>query len=121
MKVAGFGFRQAATVTALQDALDQLIERHGPVDRLAVAESMLPLVRALANGLALPVIPVADDELSGIETPTQSVASRQVKGAGSVAEAVALLGAGPGSRLLGPRLVSGDRMATAAMAEGVTP
>ena len=34
------------------------------------------------------------------------------------AEAAALAAAGPGARLLGPRVVSADRMATCALAEG---
>ncbi|ROU00060.1 hypothetical protein EB809_08855 [Marinobacter sp. R17] len=121
MKVAGFGCRQGANVSALQEALVQLIERHGAVDRLAAAESMLPRIEALGRALSLPVIPVADQDLSGVVTLTQSEASQQAKGVGSVAEAVALLGAGAGSRLLGPRVISSDRMATAAMAEGVEP
>ena len=36
--------------------------------------------------------------------------------AGSVAEAAALAAAGPGARLLAPRMISADRMASCALA-----
>jgi len=39
-------------------------------------------------------------------------------GARSVAEAAALAAAGPGARLVGTRVISDDRLATAAIAEG---
>jgi cobalt-precorrin 5A hydrolase len=48
---------------------------------------------------------------------TQSARVRERFGTGSVAEASALAAAGPGARLLGPRVISGDGLATAAIAE----
>ncbi len=59
---------------------------------------------------------VADLDLTSVATLTDSRHSRQSRGTGSVAEAVALLAAGPGARLLGPRLISTDRRATTAVA-----
>ncbi len=48
-------------------------------------------------------------------TRSERVAERF--GTGSVAEAAALAAAGPGARLVAPRVVSTDGMATAAIAE----
>ncbi|UYG01251.1 cobalamin biosynthesis protein [Halomonas sp. GD1P12] len=114
--VAGFGFRSRATQASLAQALDQLIAEYGPIDRLAVAHSMLPLVQALGSARHIPVIGVADAALPSATTLTHSAYSLREKGTGSVAEAVALLAAGHGARLLGPRTVSDDRKATAAVA-----
>jgi cobalt-precorrin 5A hydrolase len=50
---------------------------------------------------------------------TQSHHSQRVKNTGSVAEALAVTGAGEGAHLLGRRVVSEDRMATCAVAVGV--
>ncbi|MBP5980302.1 MAG: cobalamin biosynthesis protein [Halomonas sp.] len=115
-RVAGFGFRQQATLASLAQALDQLMAEYGPIDRLAAAHSMLPLVQALGSNLNIPVIGVADEALPSATTLTHSAYSLRAKGTGSVAEAVALLAAGSGARLLGPRTVSNDRQATAAVA-----
>jgi cobalt-precorrin 5A hydrolase len=40
------------------------------------------------------------------------------RGVGSVAEAVALAAAGPGARIVVARVISSDRMATCAIAQG---
>lgn len=116
LRVAGFGFRQQATLGSLEQALDQLITQYGPVDRLAAAHSMLPLVQTLGKARNIPVIGVADTALASVTTLTHSAYSLREKGTGSVAEAVALLAAGSEARLLGPRTVSDDRKATAAVA-----
>ncbi|MBB3142443.1 cobalamin biosynthesis protein [Halomonas organivorans] len=116
MKVAGFGFRRSATLASLAEALERLEARHGPADRLAAAESMRPMVQTLGDTRGLEVLGVPDEALASAETLTHSPRSRRARGTGSVAEAVARLAAGPGSELLGPRLVSSDRCATAAMA-----
>ncbi|WP_447895726.1 cobalamin biosynthesis protein [Vreelandella sp. GE22] len=127
-RVAGFGFQSAATLVSLGQALDQLIERFGSVQALAATHSKQALVQALGRERQLSVHVVADDELPDAATLTQSARSLQAWGTGSVAEAVALLAAGPGACLLGPRLISDDRRATAALAQamvlqrpGVTP
>ncbi|MFG6178293.1 cobalamin biosynthesis protein [Halomonas sp. THAF12] len=116
MRVAGFGFRRAATLASLTEALDRIETRHGPADRLAAAESMRPLVQALSETRGLETLGVPDHALATAETLTRSSHSRRARGTGSVAEAVAVLAAGPNGELLGPRLVSPDRRATAAMA-----
>lgn len=115
-RVAGFGFRQQATLESLEQVLDQLMAEYGPIDQLAAAHSMLALVQRLGQARNLLVVSVADADLAGVTTLTQSAYSLRAKGTGSVAEAVALLAAGSGARLLGPRTVSNDRQATAAVA-----
>lgn len=134
LRVAGFGFRSEASLESLAQALDQLIDQYGSVykcgaiykngstykygliNRLAAARSMLPLVEELGRLRNIEVIAVADAELSTVATLTHSTHSLQARGTGSVAEAVALLAAGPNARLVGPRIISADRRATAALA-----
>jgi len=116
LHVAGFGFRSEASRASLGQALDQLIEHYGAIDKLAAAHSMLPLVEELGRLRGIEVIAVADAELPTVTTLTHSALSLQARGTGSVAEAVALLAAGPGATLLGPRIISADRQATAALA-----
>lgn len=118
LRVAGFGFRSEASLESLAQALDQLIDQCGAVDKLSAARSMLPLVEELGRLRHIEVISVADAELPTAITLTHSAQSLQARGTGSVAEAVALLAAGPGATLLGPRIISVDRQATAALAEG---
>jgi len=125
LRIAGFGFRSEATLASLGQALDQLADQYGAIDKLAAAHSMLPLVEELGRLRSIEVIAVADAELPTVTTLTHSAQSLQARGTGSVAEAVALLAAGPGATLLGPRIISADRQTTAALAlsevpEGIT-
>jgi len=121
MRVVGFGFRRAAPLASLADLLAQLEARYGPVDRLAAAASKQALVEALGRARGLAVIGVEDETLPSVATLTHSRHSLTARGTGSVAEAVALLAAGPEATLLAPRLVSADRMATAALARVSLP
>ena len=117
MIVAGFGFRGAATVASLRDALAQTGGRPqalaAPQDK-AGAECLIQL----AQSLFLPVLAIDPGALRAAATITQSPVVRARRGTGSVAEAAALAGAGPGARLIGPRCISSDRLATAALAQG---
>ncbi len=119
MIVAGFGFRTAARAESLQDALNRADAPARP-DLLATAadKAGTEVFRGFARAVDLPVWPVAAADLSRQVTASQSAASRAARDTGSVAEAAALAAAGPGARLLGPRVVSGDRMATCALAQG---
>ncbi|MEO0359382.1 MAG: cobalamin biosynthesis protein, partial [Pseudomonadota bacterium] len=74
--------------------------------------------RAFARSKGLPIIGVPTSIVEGIETPTQSQASMDAKGTGSVAEAVALYVAGPGAILTKRRSTSADQTATCAIATG---
>jgi cobalt-precorrin 5A hydrolase len=115
--VAGFGLRASASADSLADALARA---GGAPTLLATAEDKArsPAFRALAHRLGLPVLGIDPAALSAQTTLTQSATSRAARATGSVAEAAALAAAGPGARLLGPRAVSGDGMATCALAEG---
>jgi cobalt-precorrin 5A hydrolase len=122
MIVAGFGFRRAATAESLLDALDKARGPQAPA-LLATAEdkAAAPAFQALSARLGLPIHTVTLDALAQVETPTRSATVRALRGSGSVAEAAALVAAGPGASLLGPRAVSADRMATCALATRILP
>ena len=122
MIVAGFGFRRAATAESLLDALDKARGPQAPA-LLATAEdkAAAPAFQALSARLGLPIHAVSLDALAQVETPTRSATVRALRGSGSVAEAAALVAAGPGASLLGPRAVSADRMATCALATRILP
>ncbi|PTW51035.1 cobalamin biosynthesis protein [Rhodovulum kholense] len=117
VRVAGFGFRAAATEASLTDALARaggptgLTALAAPADKAAAAA-----ITALAARLALPICPVTADALHRPATPTRSAQSLARRGTGSVAEAAALAACGEGARLLTPRKVSNDRMSTCAIA-----
>ncbi|MCB2116469.1 MAG: cobalamin biosynthesis protein [Rhodobacteraceae bacterium] len=117
MRVAGFGFQSGATDDSLRDALRLA---GGQADRLATLadKAGAPAIKALASDLGLPLAEVSRSALQGVATLTRSPRIEGQFGTGSVAEAVALVAAGPGARLLGPRAVSSDGLATAAIAEG---
>ena len=122
MIVAGFGFRKAASLESLLDALDRARGTQAPA-LLATAEdkATAPAFQALSARLNLPIHAVALDALAATETPTRSARVRALRGSGSVAEAAALVAAGPGASLLGTRAVSADRMATCALATRILP
>ena len=117
MIVAGFGFRSGATLAALQDALAKAGGPEG-VTHLATLAAKADGLTSLAQALDLPVVALDADSLRGVATLTRSDRVEQMFGTGSVAEAAALAGAGQGARLRGPRAVSADGSATAAIAEG---
>ena len=118
MIVAGFGFRGAATQASLAAALQSAGQTPdclaAPADK-CTCDAM----QGLAQTLGLRLVPVKNIE--GVETPTRSSASLMARGTGSVAEAAALAAAGPDARLIRPRVISPDRMATCALAEGTGP
>ncbi|NSX56834.1 cobalamin biosynthesis protein [Parasulfitobacter algicola] len=117
MIVAGFGFRAAASPASLQNALIKASQDHRP-DALATVADKLDGLQPLAETLDLPIISVSPPKLKAQQTLTQSKASDAARDTGSVAEAAALASAGPDARLVGPRHISDDRMATCAIAIG---
>ena len=123
MIVAGFGFRQGANATSLQAALTLALAAATddgvlPVTLLATLDDKAATLAPLAGRLGIALVPVSSAALALVQTPTSSIASRAARGAGSVAEACALVVAGAGARLLGQRQISPDRMATCALAQG---
>ncbi|MCW1431228.1 cobalamin biosynthesis protein [Novosphingobium sp. JCM 18896] len=116
--VAGFGFRQGTALPELRAALDLAQADLPAVEALATPRDKAAGLAPLAQTLGLPLITVDEAALETQQTITQSSASLAARRTGSVAEAAALAAAGPGARLLGPRHVSPDRMATCAIAQG---
>lgn len=121
MIVAGFGFRKGADISALRAALGLAQHGNPAVAALAVPRDKAHQLAALADAMGLPLIAVDAQALESVPTLTQSRASLGVYQTGSVAEAAALAAAGPGARLLAPRFISPDRMATCAIAQGALP
>jgi cobalt-precorrin 5A hydrolase len=119
MIVAGFGFRAGATTASLRAAL-AATSGGQDITHLATPADKAPALAELAAQLALPLIPIAADRLASLPTITRSPASLAARGIGSVAEACALAGAGKGARLRAARSLSPDRMATCAIAQGVS-
>lgn len=117
MKVAGIGFRAEASVASLHAALAAAGGAEG-VTALATSEAKAgaAVILAFAAELELPVVGVSAANLAAQVTLTESARVREKTGAGSLAEAAALAAIGSDARLLGPRAVSGDHMATAAFA-----
>lgn len=119
MKVAGLGFRADASVASLRAALLAAGGADG-VTALATsdAKASASVILALAAELGLPVIGISSADLAAQTTLTDSARVREKTGAGSLAEAAALAAIGSDARLLGPRAVAFDHMATAAIAIG---
>ena len=120
MRIAGMGFRKTAGIDSLRSALLAAGGTDGVVALATAADKAeARALIALAAELRLRICAIAPTALAAVETPTRSDRVAARFGTGSVAEAAALAAAGPGARLLGPRAVSADGMATAAIAEGI--
>lgn len=116
MIVAGFGFRAGVTQASLSDALARAGAQG--VTHLATLDGKAAALAPLARALGLPVLPLPAAALAGQPVLSRSARVLARFGTGSVAEAAALAAAGPGARLRGPRAVSADGLAAAAIAEG---
>lgn len=121
MIVAGFGFRSGVSLSSLRDAFAMAQQGQVAVTHLATAYDKVDALLPLAQTLSLPATGVTPDALSAVPTLTRSVASLTARNTGSVAEASAMAAAGTGARLLVPRCISNDRMATCAIAASVNP
>ncbi len=118
MRVAGFGFTSRATLASLRSALGRAGGGAGLTALATAADKAdATAIRALAQELGLPLHAVALDQLAVQAGASLASAVPARYGARSVAEAAALAAAGPGARLVGTRVVSDDRLATAAIAE----
>ena len=146
MVVAGFGWRQGATPDSLRAALALALRQlssqaadpadpaqlvQGPITLLATAQDKAnaACLQTLAAQLGLPVHAVPLALLKAVPTATRSAVVQRLRGSGSVAEAAALAAAAALTsshrtaftaaltvRLLHPRSVSPDRLATCALA-----
>jgi cobalt-precorrin 5A hydrolase len=119
MKVVGLGFKKDVTLASLREALLAAGGSEGLTAVATVSEKAdAEVLKQLALECGVPIKAVAAEMLVGIDTPTQSKLVAEKFGTGSVAEAAALAAAGPHARLIATRVVSQDRTATAAIAEG---
>ncbi|OIQ46256.1 MAG: precorrin methylase [Roseobacter sp. MedPE-SW] len=121
MKVAGIGFRASATLADLRQALDLLQMQPDALASLQEKAAAEPL-KTLATELGLPLIALTEEEIAGEQTLTCSPRIKARFATGSLAEAAALVGArqtrpGAHARLIAPRVITADGMATAALAE----
>lgn len=122
MRIAGMGFRRDAPVASLRAVLALVEQAGGAATALATApgKAGAPALRKLAAERGLAVLAVA---VEGVETYHHSPRVQALHGTGSLAEAAALVAAGPGARLTVARITAPDGMATCAMAataEGTT-
>jgi cobalt-precorrin 5A hydrolase len=119
MKVAGLGFRRDVSIDSLREAVAAVGGARGLAALATVSDKAgTTALKSLADELGLPIKAVPAEVLAGVTTSTQSELIKARFGAGSVAEAAALAAAGHGARLISPRIISRDRMAAAAIAEG---
>lgn len=121
MRVVGIGFRSGAAMASLQDALTRALEAAGETALDAIvtesAKSRAPMFQELAQALSVPGLGVRAEDMASMITPTQSQRILDRFGTGSLCEAAALVAAGPDAMLVAARVVSGDGMATAAVAD----
>lgn len=120
MIAAGIGCRQAAPASDVVAAVRAAEARAGvmaSVLAVPVFRAMLPGVADAAAALALDLRVVDAAAMDAVQDRclTRSAVALRETGFAAVAEAAALAGAGPGARLLGPRLAVGQ--ATCALAE----
>ncbi|WP_216654781.1 cobalamin biosynthesis protein [Pseudogemmobacter hezensis] len=113
--IAGLGFRTAAQLESLLDALRQAGAQDLRHIAVPAVKARHPAVMQLSR-LGYHLHPVSAAQLTAPQTLTDSAASRAAHGTGSVSEACALAALGPGARLIAPREISADGMATAAIA-----
>lgn len=118
MIVAGFGYRQHTNLESLLRLLKTLQSQVPYITALSAPVEKIALLRVLGEQLNVPVVSIEMNLLPLIRTQTQSLYSYKAWGTGSVAEAVALAAAGANSKILISRVISNDRMATCAIAEG---
>lgn len=117
MIVAGFGFRASATEDSLRDALAQT--SIAKVDAIATPtdKAQSHALQTFAKARNLPVLEVGAGTMQAVETQTQSAKVREKRGTGSVAEACALAVLNNAALTIS-RVVSADRLATCAIAQG---
>ena len=125
MIAVGIGSRKGVAANDVLAAIDAALAAHGltrgEIDRLATAELKRgePVLSEAGAAIGLELTIVDDEKLEAASrrTLTHSDLSLALSGAPSVSEAAALAAAGPGSHLLGPRLVVGAVTCAIAVSE----
>ena len=125
MIVAGIGYRQAATLDDLREAVALTGATPHALASVAAKTRGAALI-ALAQELDLPLIAIDEERLPLVQTRTASDRIKARFGTGSLAEAAALLAAGANdkdiaARITVPRVQTKNGMATAAIAERISP
>ncbi|SFL34014.1 cobalamin biosynthesis protein [Shimia haliotis] len=118
MIIAGFGFRATATLDSLRNALAATGEAQINAIATPSDKAQSQILQDMAAALSVPVIEIEPPAMHDAETATKSAKVQEKRGTGSVAEACALVAAGPDATLKGPRTISNDRLATCAIAYG---
>ena len=124
MIVAGIGYRQAATLDDLREAIT-LTGATPQALASVTAKTRGAALISLAQEMNLPLIAVDEDHLPSALTPTTSERIEARFGTGSLAEAAAILAAGQNAdgtaaRITVPRVQTKNGMATAAIAERIS-
>jgi cobalt-precorrin 5A hydrolase len=129
LMVAGIGCRSGVTAEQVQSALVAALATILPAGR-TLSLIAIPAAKrhesgivaaAAARGIPLVLIAQSDLEAADPRTLTQSEHAMTAMNVHSVAEAAALAGAGPSSRLLGPRIAIGPVTCALACALADTP
>jgi len=109
--VAGLGCRKGVVVEALYGVVATALHHAGQQQRDLVLLAVPAFKQRsgfdlVAQRLGVPLALVEVEDLEAVQAAclTHSSVAQQAVGLGSVAEAVALAAAGPGARLLGPRI-----------------
>ncbi|MBB2944075.1 cobalamin biosynthesis protein CbiG [Actinoplanes lutulentus] len=113
MIVVGLGSRTGVTTAALAAAVREVLADAGLAFRDVTALATLdrratsPEVRVLATEAGWRLVGYSADELAGVEVPSPSATVAAVTGTPSVAEAAALIAAGPKGGLMVPKRIIG--------------
>ncbi|MGJ0392125.1 MAG: cobalamin biosynthesis protein [Methylocystis sp.] len=110
---AGIGARRGVAAQAIVELVRAVAAEHGaPLSHLTLftleSKADEPGLHEAAKLLGVPLVFLTLDALKARKgaAPTHSPRVQAMFGVGSVAEAAALVGAGPGSRLLAPRVAA---------------
>jgi cobalt-precorrin 5A hydrolase len=110
---AGIGARRGVAAEVIEGLVREVAARHGaPLSSLTLytldSKADEPGLHEAAEklGVALRFLPLDALKARKGASPTHSPRVQAMFGVGSVAEAAALVGAGPGSRLLAPRVAT---------------
>lgn len=110
---AGIGARRGVEAQHLVDLVRRAVsQHHADLSRLTLctleSKADEPGVHEAARELGVDIVFLPLDALKARKgaAPTHSPRVQAMLGVGSVAETAALVGAGPGSRLMGPRIAT---------------
>ena len=124
--VAGFGFRDMASLNSLQDVFELALAKGGYEAR-AISGFAVPADKvqhqaflAFAAASNKPIYAIDAGDIKATLTPTQSAVSLEKRAVGSVAEAAALAFFSEAAKVRVTRQISTDKCATCAIIEGVS-